>query len=458
MTTIDKLFFPIEFPEGVAPGEGTQMNVATISRDGIGRYVLRGTAIAGCLRSKHSRRTTHEGAAEPQATKYWFGSAADDENVQGSLDEDSRLVIETAVLDVGRTGEVLTTHHQRNRHTGVVADAGLFTVASCPPGTSTIIAIEVKGGDEFGGTDGIIQFLHETFAAGIQFGGKTARGVGRSKLSAEVQHRRYHMRDVDDVAAYLQETRAWQTESTIPESAAKLPNANVKTVEDQLHIQVTLQLARGQDILIAQGADSRMMRVRSADGAEHWRIPGSTWRGALRSWMTRLAAINGATVNDSYEYFSDLPTEKRSRHPDAKSMKEPECPINDLFGTTASAGRIHIADTLVPAKHGEEQFRMHVAIDRVTGGAAEGLLFQNTVLTRGSEGPKFSLGIQIDQPSETEVQWLAESLLAIHHGVLRIGSSKASGRLEMNGQIQADGQHADLFRQTVEQYFAPEAV
>jgi len=462
MTTIDKLFVPIEFPEGVAPGEGSQMNVAMISRDGVGRPVLRGTAIAGCLRRAHSRQSTSSGGCEAQTTRYWFGSAADDESVPGSIDEDSRLVIETAVLGSSAGNEILTTHHRRNRHTGVVADAGLFSVASCPPGTRTMVAIEIRGGDEHGGTQGVVDFLHQTFAAGITFGGKTARGVGRCQLSGPVRHRRYDMTQIDDAAAYLDDSLHWRSESTVPTSTVELAQPNASSPGERLQIQITLRIARGQDILIAQGADVRMMRTRDAGGHEHWRIPGSTWRGALRSWMTRLAAIDdetagsGNTVADSLKYFESLPEPQRARHPNAESMQDSTCPINDLFGTTAAAGRIHIADTLVPIASGTEQSRVHVAVDRITGGAAEGLLFENTVLVSASGGPKFNLSIRVDRPTETETRWLAEAFLAIHHGTLRIGSSKASGRLEMNGQIQASGNQADLFRQTIEQHFAPE--
>ncbi len=68
---------------------------------------------------------------------------------------------------------------------------------------------------------------------------------------------------------------------------------------------------------------------------------------------------------------------------------------------------------------------MHVAVDRVTGGAAKGLLFKNRVLTnsRGYQ-PTFQFRLQINQPLESELRWLVQALLALHLGILRIGSSR----------------------------------
>ncbi|HNC62778.1 MAG TPA: hypothetical protein PK799_14175 [Rhodocyclaceae bacterium] len=62
--------------------------------------------------------------------------------------------------------------------------------------------------------------------------------------------------------------------------------------------------------------------------------------------------------------------------------------------------------------------------------------------------PRVALTLQIgvENPSESEARWLASTIRAMHLGLVRIGSSKAAGRLELLEPPTAVGPHADLFR------------
>lgn len=114
-------------------------------------------------------------------------------------------------------------------------------------------------------------------------------------------------------------------------------------------------------------------------------------------------------------------------------------PILDLFGSLYKRGRIHFADafSIKPVDAKNTQLRTHVAIDRFSGGANEGMLFDNTVLIGDVQ---FNLRIAIDAPELDEIAWLEKTLKALHLGVLSIGSSKGSGRLkvkECKGSLRA---------------------
>jgi hypothetical protein len=71
---------------------------------------------------------------------------------------------------------------------------------------------------------------------------------------------------------------------------------------------------------------------------------------------------------------------------------------------------------------------MHVAVDRFSGGANEGALFGNKVLVGGL---KFNMQVSIEKPSADEKHWLLQTFKALNLGVISIGSSKASGLLEV---------------------------
>jgi len=86
--------------------------------------------------------------------------------------------------------------------------------------------------------------------------------------------------------------------------------------------------------------------------------------------------------------------------------------------------------------------RKHVAVDRISGGARDGLLFDHEALLPGVE---FVTTITIRDVVEQEAKWLAQTLRAMELGLLRFGSSKSSGRLCLLGPVMAKGAHADAF-------------
>ena len=105
----------------------------------------------------------------------------------------------------------------------------------------------------------------------------------------------------------------------------------------------------------------------------------------------------------------------------------------------------------------EEQLRKHVAVDRITGGAAESMLFENTVLTAYPNGNslRFDVTMRIQDPTADEARWLAKTLKALDLGILRVGSSKSSGRLALVASPIATGPEADQFT-TINPTYAPE--
>ena len=136
--------------------------------------------------------------------------------------------------------------------------------------------------------------------------------------------------------------------------------------------------------------------------------------------------------------------------------------VESLFGTCFNPGRIKISDGFQKctdedvAKCPESQVRMHVAVDRVTGGAAEGMLFDNRVLIDPNQNASgFSFRISIRNPQEHDVRWLAQTLVALDIGVLRVGSSKSSGRLSLNGIMpDAKGKLDQEFKQRLQQHLS----
>ena len=63
---IHRLYVPLVFPAGLAPGEGGDYNILTIARNGMGIPVLRGTALTGALRHSYRKSLKNIGVSPDQ--------------------------------------------------------------------------------------------------------------------------------------------------------------------------------------------------------------------------------------------------------------------------------------------------------------------------------------------------------------------------------------------------------
>jgi hypothetical protein len=153
---IHVLALPLIFPAGLAAGESGSDNRLTIARDGLGRPLLRGTSLAGRLRQVWRRRMLrmHDASAVDAAVTRFFGSAAgDDEDAEARETIGSPLRVGDVSLNISLDAKnsstvVERTHHLRDRHTGVVADGGLFSLEACPPGTTGLATLWLHDDDD----------------------------------------------------------------------------------------------------------------------------------------------------------------------------------------------------------------------------------------------------------------------------------------------------------------------
>ncbi|MDR0610172.1 MAG: RAMP superfamily CRISPR-associated protein [Planctomycetaceae bacterium] len=447
---VHRLTFTLQFKNGLAAGDGNFGNEMLFARNGKGELVLRGTSIAGVLRNSYEKQYGEEN------TELFFGTSAG-KNIEDDELSKSPLIVSDVVLDCGQnkndneTKEYRRTHHLRNRHTGSVLDNGLYSIEIAPPKTTAQVTLwfnETEQLKELGK-----DFL-ENLAALIQncliFGGNSNRGVGLATAN-EFVHKCYELQKKSEYAEYLNDHFAWRNDKTLNNGEPLQPANNVAT--QNLCVQFTLQIPRGQDLLIAEGNDMLPHKIRAADGNEYYLLPGSTLHGLFRNWITRLAAREGKFVSDSVDNYEEkqrnitgaelgwMFNEKLDVKKIGIKKFDKSYPVESLFGSLHKAGRLHFSDALCPVNQAVTQHRKHVALDAVSGGAIDSLLFDNDVLIKGS----FDVTMIVRDVKDYEAKWLAKTLKALHIGLLRVGSSKAAGRLELAGNLQAAGNFADYF-------------
>ena len=220
------LTFQVQFPFGLCAGRGGQFNRLEITRDGGGNPILHGSSIAGVIRS---------GLAQLDCVDFFGMPAQEREGEQQGFD--SPLQVPDCALSFADSSANTSdrTHHLRNRHTKSVKDGGLFSLESCPPGTTMMLTlwlddIEIikKHGDSIEQAKiASIEFLsnvHELFRLGVTMGGNAARGIGLAIADSGYQYRYYDTRDLDDHASLLDDHRKWRHSSkAFPSSKVRLP-------------------------------------------------------------------------------------------------------------------------------------------------------------------------------------------------------------------------------------------
>jgi CRISPR/Cas system CSM-associated protein Csm3 (group 7 of RAMP superfamily) len=443
---IHRLVIPISFPDGVSPGAGRDGNRSLLAMSGRGIPVLRGTAIAGALR--HAWEHAHPN----DDSSTWFGSPAGTD-----AHDASPLRILDAPIAAATEQRM---HNALDRHRGSVQHNALFTVASLAPGCRTNFILTLASDKPPLVVEHVKIFLGELVALiadGLSFGGSTARGIGQAALTpnAKAKLRTFDLTNLDQHGEWLDEQR--QLAEKTPDSGT--PIDPVVHPSSRLKVVFKLGVAPGQDLLIGglnlDGVLDQQQCI-GADGKDYYRIPGSSLKGVFRSWCSRLAAREGLPVaNNVQRLATALPHEStKAADPGWGFVDEPTrkkwtadpslvtCPILRLFGSLYARGRLRCSDARMP-KSAPSANRAHVSIDRISGGASEGLLFNTRVLD--SSPTPFEFALTIDAPSEQEARWVAQTLKAIDLGVLRLGATKAAGRLKLAEAPKVSGPHAQLF-------------
>lgn len=438
------LVLPFTFPEGLAPGHGRHGNRLELVVDHNGCPLLRGTALAGVLR--HAWAECHG----TESARDLFGYASDATTRGAASGRPSRVAVADHRLELpSGAGVVFRQHNAVDRDRGSVVDGRLFGIDALPPGTSTDVVLWLEG-DDRASLVKTCDDLVSLAAGGLIFGASHARGIGRAVVGT-CRARLYDL--ATDLGAYLADHRLWREKPGVsadwPKGSKEL-TATVKA-DNRLTLSLALTIPPGQDLLVAADRDGRPQQV-IVEGAPVWRLPGSTIRGLLRDWCIRLArrgeptlpaglapdeavcALFGFVEDPRNSGFNDLPG--ACRGPDAPRI---------------AAGRIHVTDGHAPRRSDPDevlgrrcrpeddvQNRMHVAVDRISGGASDGALFDRQVVVSPQDGHTvFRLELFVSAPRAHEAAWLARFFTALDLGVIRLGSSKAAGRVSVAINSQA---------------------
>lgn len=156
-------------------------------------------------------------------------------------------------------------------------------------------------------------------------------------------------------------------------------------------------------------------------------LPGSSIKGVLRSGVEQLLRGTDQECCDPFKKSCSKPSAER----------DPRCPACLLFGSTHGAGVVAVDDAVpwpagsrpeVRARKVQETLersamRNGVGIDRETGSAKSGVLFDFEVLV----DPVFHGTVTFRNPTAQQVGLLCAALELLNLGVLRVGAMSTRG-------------------------------
>lgn len=183
-------------------------------------------------------------------------------------------------------------------------------------------------------------------------------------------------------------------------------------------------------------------------------IPGSSLKGVFRSHLEKvirtfneeLVCLPYLAVKDAnkdnlkgYHIFCGNKFQERMKDkewsgdaPSTELVYRESCPICKLFGSTFFKGRIEIPDAYLKA--GTEAIleeRDGVAIDRFTGGAASGALFQVEVVSKA----QFQTRINVHNFECWQIGMLAILMNDLEDELIQIGSGTSRGFGRIRGTV-----------------------
>jgi CRISPR-associated RAMP protein (TIGR02581 family) len=167
-------------------------------------------------------------------------------------------------------------------------------------------------------------------------------------------------------------------------------------------------------------------------------IPGSSIRGVWRNWCEKIAR----TIGDADFPLACNPFDKdktslqyscseRLKGKDTTTVYALSCPICKLFGNTSQGSRIKITDAY-PITLTTPQDRPGIAVDRFTGGVAQGPFFYEHVM-----GITFKSEVTIRNFEFWQLGLLAYLFRDFQEELVPIGFGKTRGFGKVKGTIQS---------------------
>lgn len=386
----------------------------TLARNGKGEYYLSGTTIAGTLRVHYQSIFGEEATRD-----VWGYQQGLDGNVSQLSVYDSIINLPESVSIEVRDGVAI------DRNTGTAAFGYKYDIAIIPTGASFEISLELEKGlqdpkVDLNTIDNIVAILR---SENLRFGAAQTRGFGL----VQIKKLQVTVDELTDKSSLLATLRKQTRELDVTKKSTQRPTLNIQIEWEPLGPVMVKREVQG---LTFDGVPLTSRR----SGKEVFVIPGASLKGCFRSRaenIIRTLLQQGGSPSENFAKQIDVCLVNEvfgsSKNNDARSSGRrgalffrdcysttslPENLIQDLLFSESDAETINTTPkALRPHLH----HTYHVAIDRWTGGAADGMLYSILEPVDLSWEPiKLSLDLNwLRQPSSQDQRMPAVALLLL---------------------------------------------
>lgn len=441
-------------PLALGSGDSTGLFDSPCAVDANGLPCLPGTSLAGAIRAWWRKQIQ---ATHPDTD--WFGFVPMGEDIAAA--QRSRLhisfghihradnqpldtpVLRSQLLKDSILGPLLgaqmpVREHVRLNARGAAADTAKFDRSHVPAGQRFTFQVQLRlrpdsaPAWESARTALLLAFRH----GDIMLGGATRSGLGRVTLHDARELLLKLPADVEKVSAHQSLTSRFNA----PSLAHQLPPRQPATRPDDLEpLDIQLELA-ALDLWRVGSSGAEALRM--ADGRQPDAQPYSEhfvrWDGNQAKLETR-KVVPGAGIKGALAHRATFHFNRRSaRWATQEGERAPLATLTNLFGAalddgTGQAGCVHVSDAILSPTHPHRlEHQPHVRLDRFTGGAWNGALFSESLLSKGVITLHMRIQPQrvLTQPHHINgAEWLAlaDALADLGEGRLHLGAGVARG-------------------------------
>jgi len=430
-----------------APEVATDLPITT---DDAGRPYLPGTGLAGAIRNWFRDRLPRGTSSDEGAALRALMGYAPERHERDDEGAASQLVVGDAFcLDENAWSE-LRDHVVIDPERGVAAAGLKYDRETVPPGTRFDFRLHVDAGNcEAFDVETVKSWLGALRSAleggGIKLGGGASRGTGR----VELRNARCRTQSLTDRAGVL----AYLRERATPGAATPTPDEVWSSATLQEPARMTVEIAwRPVDGVLVRGAEEGeaadlLPLVTITPRGVAAVLPGSSVKGALRAYARKVVHTTGADPMLVDWLFGRGKRRKRENQHGKPPLENPALGRGalsiadvhtrkympaDRWREIVEAADLKACAEAVAASPWGDQARAeaHGAIDRWTGGAADGRLFARLVPLELEWEPirlEIDLARLREGPRDAVVALLLLVVRALRNGESRLGGQVNRG-------------------------------
>jgi len=420
----------LETPTCLGSGDAESPTDMPVLRDSVSDHaLLTGASLAGALRNylweyENGYGKTVEKSIKGLTTLLFGGSRSDDDGNQSPLIVDDAISSDIPTIELRDGVEI-------NSNSGTAKDGAKYDLEFIAAGTEFKLGFELlieREHDALQLCQALALALRGLENGEISMGTKKRRGFGCCKVTGW-QVWKFDLQQDKERIAWLTFDH---TNRNIPKPQSSIVQALDVTIDqadqrDYLSIVTTFKL--DSPLLIRSGQDSigiapdvvHLKSRRSGTNTPQPILSGTSLTGVMRHRAERIL--------------------------NTLELSQPAKMLNSIFGfvvekettDSARASRLTVYESVIAgATHDLVQNR--VAIDRFTGGAYHGALF-NEQPVFGTDETTVELKLELRNPKQSEIGLLLLVLKDLWTGDLPVGGGRSIGRGTLSGQHATITQH-----------------